>query len=255
MGAMSASHRGVARFGLVTKGVLYALLAVLALQIAVGSSVQADSQGALRSVARSPFGAFLLALLALGFAGYAAWQAYAAWTGDDWLSRASAAFRALIWTGLTVTGVRVLFNAGGSARQEESITARLLDLPFGPWLVGAIGVAIAAGGLALLRHIRGHRYFDDLRPLPAGTTRFVKIITVTGLAARSGVYVMAGAFLIRAALRHKANSGVGLDGALSRVSHEPYGTYVLAAVACGLAAYALWCLVRARYEDIERSDG
>ena len=252
---MNAHRRHIARFGLVAKGVLYALLAVLALQIAIGSKVQADSQGALRTVARSRFGVGLLAVLALGFAGYAAWQAYVAWSGDGGWSRVSAGFRALMWGGVTVTAVRVVFSAGGSSQQEESLTARLLDMPFGTWLVGAVGVAVAAGGLALLRHIRGHRYFDDLRPLPPGTTRVVKIITVTGIAARAGVYALAGAFLVRAAMRHKANSGVGLDGALSRVSNEPYGTYVLAAVAGGLAAYAVWCWVRARYEDIERSDG
>lgn len=252
---MSASHRGVARIGLVTKGVLYALLALLALQIAMGDGAQADSDGALRAVASQPSGTFLLVLLALGFAGYASWQAYAAWTADDWQSRAGATLRTLIWGGLTVSAVRYVFEAGGKGNAEESLTARLLDMPFGPWMVGAVGVAVAIGGLVLLRALRGHKYFDDLRPLPPGTTRWVKIITVTGISARAGVYVMAGAFLVRAAVRHKANSGVGLDGALSRVSNEPYGTYVLAAVAGGLTAYALWCWVRARYEDIERSDG
>lgn len=252
---MSASHRGIARFGLVAKGVLYGLLALLALQIALGGGAEADSQGALRAVAHQPFGTFLLSVLALGFAGYACWQGYEAWTEHEWSSRANAAFRAVVWAVMTVSAVRFLFASGGAPNQEESFTARLLDLSFGPWLVGAIGVAVAAGGLALLRHLRDHRYFDNLRPVPRGTTRLVKVVTVTGIAARAGVYAMAGAFLVRAALRHKANSGVGLDGALSKVSHEPYGTYVLAAVAGGLLAYGMWCLVRARFEDIERSDG
>lgn len=252
---MSSSQRNLARFGLIAKGVLYALLAILALQIAMGSNAQADSQGALRAVSSGPFGAVLIGLLALGLAGYSGWQWHAAWTGDEWRPRASAGLRAAVYSALTLSAARLLFSAGGSGSTEQSITARLLDLPFGPWLVGLAGVAIAVVGLALLRRIRGHQYFDDLKPMPPRTTRAVKIVSVTGIAARAGVYAMIGAFLVRAALRHKVNSGVGLDGALSKVSNEPYGTYVLAAVAGGFAAYAVWCWVRARYEDIERSDG
>lgn len=252
---MTASHRGVARFGLAAKGFLYALLAVLVLQIAAGNGGDADSQGALRAVAASPFGAFLLALLGLGFSGYAGWQAYAAWTGDEWSARVSAAFRAVIWSSIAVMAARYVFAAGVDRNAEESLTARLLDLPWGQWLVGAAGVVVAIGGMSLLRHLRGDRCFDDLRPLPPHTRRLVKVVTVTGISAKAGVYTLAGAFLVRAALRHEANSGVGLDGALSKVSAEPYGTYVLTVVAAGLAAYAAWCWVRARYEDIERSDG
>lgn len=252
---MTATHRGVARFGLVAKGVLHALLAVLALQIALGSGADADGQGALRAVASRPLGTFLLVLLALGFAGYAAWQAYEAWTGDEWRPRISAGLRGLIYSSLAVSAMRYVFAAGGKRNAEESVTAELLQLPFGPWLVGIAGVAIAVVGLSLLRGVRGDRCFEDLKPVPPGTRRMVKIVSVTGISAKAGVYALAGAFLVRAALRHKANSGVGLDGALSKVSNEPYGTYVLAAVAAGLAAYAVWCWVRARYEDIERSDG
>ena len=252
---MTASHRGVARFGLVAKGVLYALLAVLVMQIAAGDGAQADGQGALRAVASRPLGSLLLAVLALGFAGYAGWQAYAAWTGDEWRARISAAVRAVIWSGLAVTATRYLFSAGASRNTEQSVTARLLQLPLGAWLVGLVGVAVAVAGLAQLRHLRGHRYFDDLKPMPARTMRWVKVVTVTGISAKAGVYALAGAFLVRAAVRHKANSGVGLDGALSRVANEPFGTYVLVAVATGLVAYAVWCWVRARFEDIERSDG
>jgi drug/metabolite transporter superfamily protein YnfA len=80
-------------------------------------------------------------------------------------------------------------------------------------------------------------------------------VTVTGITAKAAVYALTGAFLIRAAVREEARSGVGLDGALSTLAREPYGSYLLAAVAGGFAAYALWCWVRARYENIELSDG
>ena len=252
---MSAAHRGIARTGLIAKGVLYALLAVLALQIALGNSAEADSQGALRAVASRPFGTVMLVVLALGFTGYAGWQLRCAVKGDEWLPRLAAGARAVVWGALAFSAAKFVVRAGQRANAEQSITARLLAHPVGPWLVGAAGVAIAVVGLMHLRHLRGHDYLDDLKPIPETNRRLVSAVALMGIGAKAGVYFMAGAFLVRAAVNHRAMGGVGLDGALSTVARQPYGTYVLVAVASGLAAYAAWCWVRARYENVEQSDG
>ena len=252
---MSRTSSRLARFGLAAKGALYALLAVLALQIAFGNPADADSQGALQSVARRPCGAVMLGVLAGGFAGYAAWQGRCAVRGDEWFPRAAAAVRFVLWAGLAYTATRSIVTAGGGSNVERSMTARVLDMPLGPWVVGGGGLAVIAVGLSFLRHLRDDAYLDDLRPLPQHTRRTVATITHIGIGAKAGVYVLVGAFLVQAAMQHHSNSGVGLDGALSTVAQQPYGTYVLAAVAGGFAAYALWCWVRARYENVESSDG
>lgn len=252
---MSTAGHSIARLGLVAKGTLYALLTVLAAQIAFGNGAEADSQGALRAIAGKPLGSVILSVLALGFAGYAGWQAHAAWTADEWRERLPPIGRCAVWAALSTSAVRFLMRAGTPPNSEESLTARLLDLPPGQLLVGALGLAVVAIGVSFLRHLRDHRYIDSLRPLPARTRRIVKVVTVTGITAKAGVYALAGAFLVRAAVRHQPGAGVGLDGALSAVAREAYGTYVLVAVTGGLAAYAVWCWVRARYENIEESNG
>lgn len=252
---MPAANRGIARAGLIAKGVLYAVLALLALQIALGNGAEADSQGALREVASRPFGTAMLVVLGLGFAGYAGWQLRCAVKGDEWLARLAAGARSLVWGALAYTAAKYVVSARQPANTEQSITARLLTHPVGPWLVGAAGLALAAVGLMHLRHLRGRGYLEDLKPIPATNRRFVSAVAVVGIGAKAGVYVLAGAFLVRAAVNHEAMGGVGLDGALSTVAHQPFGTYVLVAVAGGLAAYAVWCWVRARYENVEQSDG
>ncbi len=47
---------------------------------------------------------------------------------------------------------------------------------------------------------------------------------------------------------------LGLAGFTSE-QQQQLGSMLNRAVSGGLAAYAVWCWVRARYEDIERSDG
>lgn len=255
--AANGAANGLARAGLAAKGLLYVLLAVVVLQLAVpgGGSEQADSEGALRSLSGTPGGTALLAALAVGFGLYALWQARCVWTGDDTASRLAASGRALLWAGIAFNAGQITLGGGGGAQDEQSITAAVLNAPFGTWIVATVGVVIIVVAVSLLRHVRGNSYLDDLRPLPQRTRRAVAVAATIGIAAKTLVYALAGAFLIRAAVLHEPDSGVGLDGALSEVAQEPYGTFVLGAAAIGMAAYALWCGLRARYEDVERSDG
>ena len=252
---MPTAARHLARVGLAAKGVLYVLLAVLALRLAFGDKADADAQGALRAIAGEPLGTVMLGALSLGFAIYAGWQWWSAWTADKTFARIGAVGRGVVWSGLAISAARFIVQAGTPPKQEESLTARLLDLPFGPWLIAAGGAAAIIIGIVFLRHLKDHRYLDNLKTLPARTQTAVKTVTVTGIFAKSLVYALVGGFLIRAAVRHKANSGIGLDGALGQLSQAAYGTYALVALAFGLAAYAAWCWVRAAYENVRESNG
>ena len=249
--------RGAVRFGLIARGVMFGLLSLLALRLAFGDgSGSADSQGALRTVAGGPLGSVLLISLALGLGVYAAWQAICVKNADGWHDRLAAGARTLVWGALAVTAARYVFSsASGGGNQEESITAALLNWPFGTWIVAGAGLVVIGIGLAFLRKLPQHEHHEDLKPMSQRERKVVSTAAVVGLIGRTIVFVLTGAFLIRAAVTHDPDQGVGLDGALSQVAQEPYGTYVLVAVSIGMAAYAVWCMLRTKYEDIDRSDG
>jgi hypothetical protein len=248
---------GVARAGLVAKGLLYALLAVVVLKLALpgGGGEQADSEGALRSLTGTTGGTALLAALAFGFGFYALWQGWCVINGEDTKARLAAAGRGLLWAGISFNAGQIAMGAGKGGQDESSITATVLNAPFGTWIVAAVGVAVIAVAAMVLRHVNDDRHMEDLRPMPQRTRKVVATAATVGIVAKTLVYGLAGAFLIRAAVRHEPNNGVGLDGALSQIAKESYGVYVLSAAALGMAAYAVWCGLRARYEDLERSDG
>jgi succinate dehydrogenase/fumarate reductase cytochrome b subunit len=65
----------LARAGLTARGIIYALIGILAIEIAFGNSGhRADQSGAVRVVASTPVGTLLLWLLVGGFIGMALWR-------------------------------------------------------------------------------------------------------------------------------------------------------------------------------------
>ena len=138
------------RAGLVAKAVLYAVVGLLAIQVARGGREESpDRHGALRAIAEQPFGKGLLTLLALGLAGYALWQLAQAILDRDnegegpkgprQTSR-GAGKRAgtAILCGLTVS---TLVGNGSGGGNEQKTTAGVFDRPFGRYLVYAAGLA------------------------------------------------------------------------------------------------------------------
>jgi hypothetical protein len=73
---------------------------------------------------------------------------------------------------------------------------------------------------------------------------------VVGHAARGVVFGLVGVFLAKAAIEYDPNEAIGVDGALLKVANASYGTLLLGLVAAGLVAYAVYCLVEARYRRI-----
>jgi hypothetical protein len=57
-------------------------------------------------------------------------------------------------------------------------------------------------------------------------------------------------FVIRAAIAHDAGQARGVGGALRALEAQPYGFWLLAAVAVGLAAYGVFEIAEARYRRI-----
>ena len=71
-----------------------------------------------------------------------------------------------------------------------------------------------------------------------------------GLLARGVVFGLIGAFVIKAALDYNPRDAIGLDGALQKLAHQAYGQWLLGLTAAGLLAYAIFCLVEARYRRV-----
>src|SRR3954452_19502413 len=118
----------LARVGLFAKGVSFALVGVLALELALGRGGESTSrQGALATPPEETFAPTLVVALAIGFAAYALWriaQAFFEREEDDsklWAKRVGYLGRAAIYFGLTYSVLKI---AGGSPAHSQNESAR-----------------------------------------------------------------------------------------------------------------------------------
>ena len=253
---------GLARAGLVARGVLYVTIGALALQVATGRKDQkADKQGALTTLARQPLGKVLIVTMAVGFAGYALWRFLDAVLDTDGegsdlsgvAKRAADFARGLLYTSFFVTAVRLITGSSGEDQsQEADLTSKVLAAPLGRVAVAVVGLAIMGGGIYTGYRAVTRKYKKKLRTGEMSQTvrRWVTAVASLGMAARMVVFLMVGTFLVRAAIRYDPNQAVGVDGALKRLADRPYGPWLLAVVAVGLFTYGLYSFVEARYRKV-----
>jgi hypothetical protein len=242
--------------GLVARGVLYVVLAVLALGLVLGDrrGNDVDARGAMEELARHGYGVVLLVVLAIGFAAFAVWFAYEALTGHqtgrDRSDRLADAGRAVVYGALCGLAVSFLFSAnrgGDTDRKQQSWTARVLEWPAGRLLVGAVGLVALGVGLYLVwRAVSGGRQ-DSRAVLEAAPreTRVVHVLGALGNVARGAVVALIGIFVIAAAFEHDAGETTGIDGSLKRLLDERYGGAFVVIVAAGLAAFGVYSIARA----------
>jgi hypothetical protein len=143
-------------------------------------------------------------------------------------------------------------SGGGGGGNEQKTTGGVFDLPLGRWLVGAVALVFVAMGV-----FNGYRAVTCKfnRKLKKGEMNDAEeaaatTLGVLGHLARFVIFGLVGLFLLKATWEYDAKEARGLDGALLELSQQPYGPFLLGAVAVGLIAYALYCFVQARYRRI-----
>jgi uncharacterized protein DUF1206 len=258
--ARSTLFEWTSRAGFVARGVIYGIIGILALELALGAGGKVtDQQGALKTIAHQPFGEILLILVAIGLGGYAVWRFVRAALGhgpessDSGFDRVAALASGVVYAGLCFVAVKVLLNdKASSSGNPHKAAAGVLGWPAGTWLVGIAGAIMF--GVGLYQGYRGlsKDFLHDSKTeemKPAERTWICRL-GVFGHLARMVVFCLVGVFLVKAALDYDPSAAIGLDGALAKIVNASYGPWLLAIVACGLIAFALYSVSDARYRRI-----
>jgi hypothetical protein len=255
----------LARMGIAARGVVYALVGILAMQTAFGNrgNQETDTRSALQMVAEQSRA--LLWLLALGLFGYALWRVIQGVMdpenkGSDpkgLAIRAGRVVSGLIYGGLALAAVRIANGSGGGdsgagGGNTQEWTAELMTKPFGRWLIALIGIGIMIGGLWQIWRGWNEKFRKNLKLQEMDATEQKLAINTgkLGLIARGIVFLLSGWFVLQAALRFDPSEARGLAGALDALARQPSGPWLLAFVALGLIAFGAYSLLLARYRRI-----
>lgn len=249
----------LARLGYAAKGVVYGLVAWIAIKAGMASGDAGGATEALASLTDENGGRWMLAAIAIGLLAHVIWRLIQALM-DPEHSRTDAkriairlfyALSAVIYGSLAFTAWDLSQGQGaGSGNGQQIWIGRLLEQPFGSWLVMAAGLGVIAYGVhQLIKAFRG----DVNRRLGYGAAvdrRWLTLVGRIGIAARGVVLVPVGWFAFRAGQAYRAEEAADTGEVLSMLG----GGAMLTAVGVGLLAYALHQVAKAAYRRIERPD-
>jgi hypothetical protein len=257
--ADSTPVRLAARIGIGAYGLTHVLIAFLAVQVAFGdSSERTDQSGAFRTLADDPLGVVLLWVLAIGFAAVVLWRTYEALRGFSWETerwralrrRAQSAGRAVVFAVLCGLAVTTALGGGGGGGGQGA-TAGVLGLPGGQILVAIVGVGIVVTGGFTVWNGWEKSFRDDMTlPIDPMVRTIVVRSGQIGYIAKGLALLLVGVLVVVAAVRFDPGQASGLDAALKTLVDQPYGPYLLVAMALGLFAYGVFCFFDARYHRI-----
>jgi fumarate reductase subunit D len=257
----SAGFERFARLGLAARTLVWSTIAVLTLLLALGRASQPDQSGALQALSRTPFGAVLLVLVAVGFVAVALYRLLTAAVGhrdqppgrQRWGLRVKSGFEALLYVLAAVSAVRFVLGSGqDSEKQTRSTTAQVMDLPGGREVIGLVGVVVVVVALLMAWRAARADHADDIRrsAMPDALKRPAIVIGAVGLAGRNLVIALVGGFLVDAAARYEPGSAKGLDSTLLTLADRPFGSALLLVAAAALLAYGVWSVVETVWRDV-----
>jgi hypothetical protein len=262
----------MARIGVVARGIVFLVLAVLVARIASGAlggdstGKAASGPGVARTVAAQTGGRVMLFALAVGALCYAlfglfdaALRHHESSDAKKWAERGVSLWAFFTYGAFSGYSFYTAFsgnNESGSSRQEgaeqSQWSARVLRWPGGQLLLLAIGIALFVAAAALaVRAVRGtfRKRLDEHR-----MSRPVRRTTVTlgtlGLLGRASLFAIVGWFVTDAAIENNPSNGKGVDGSIRSLANDNGGAALLWVVAIALIAFGLYLFLEARYRRV-----
>ena len=257
-------HR-LARLGYAAEGLLYVIVggAAAAAAVNVGGRVR-GTRGALNLIVAQPFGRLFVAFVAVGLCGYIlrrfvqVFVEPADGTPPVALVRALRRFvfalSGLAHIGIALAALRLLLGPAVLSQEGRNpsrgwATLLLVWRPLDGWLTLLVGLVVIGVALFYFYKAVSRRFTMDLEleRMSRRVERATLACGIAGYAGRGVAFLITGAFLTYAGWFVEEVEARGYGDILRAVEAQPFGWWVLIAVAAGLIAYGLYLLLAARY--------
>jgi Domain of Unknown Function (DUF1206) len=251
--------RALPKVGLSARATAYLILGGIAMDILLGSRAkQASSTGAFEVIAHQPAGRVLLTILVFGLVAYAAWRFLQAAAGEQRRGEEETALKRIGWLAIGIGYLLLAYEAvqvvvSGSGNQTSSnatpLSRTLLEHSGGQFLLGALGIALGAGGIGLLAWAgsQGFSRYLRLRARPMFVEVGGRVVETFGQATRGGIVTAIGFSFVVAAVRNRPHDSKGLDTALLSLASNADTRWIVGVIAAGMFCYGIASLVEAVY--------
>lgn len=256
----SKPFRLVARVGIGSRVAIYVVLAALTVQVvAIGhSSSPTDAQGAFQAVGSAPGGIGYLAVLAGTLAAYAAWRALQSASGrggaDGLWQRIGVALSGVLYVAFCAEAIDVALGSKGSGagQHEASVAATVLSWPAGVILLGAAGVCLGLGAVALAVFGIRRDYTKVLSPRrhPDRWLLAARVLGGAGDLGRAGALALVAIALVGAAVDGHGAASASLSQQLQVLSHHAGGSVAICVIGAGFLAFAAYSAVELAHRKV-----
>ncbi|MDC7994088.1 DUF1206 domain-containing protein [Altibacter sp. HG106] len=255
---MGKKRENFARFGMVAKGMVYALIGALTTLAAFNLGGSRSGQSTvLEFLARQPYGMVLLIVIAVGLFGYAFFRCYEAFynTEEGWNELKGAVKRigflvsAIFYGALGVSATTMVISSNSNAGDTPYIQ-QLLDTPYGNYIIAFIALCILGKGLFQFYKAYSKKFKEEVQEssLSRKAQKVLIRAGVIGFSARGVVSSIVAYLLFKVSLGSKDS----MDGKVEAFNflQNTFGAAVMGIVALGLVSYGIFMFIQAKYPKV-----
>lgn len=250
------------RFGHAAKGFLYGLIGLFAMRGVIYDGESAGgSELVLATLGDQAIGSLVLAMLAVGLAGYSLWRFVQMLVDPGHLNqqldfhhfvqRCGYGFSGFTYMGIGYTAGRLAIGLTVDFKDTaEEIAEVLFEYPIGPWALFASGVSVILIGFAYVYGAISGSFISEFQPqLYTAVKQSTVLMGKIGFTARGVSFMLIGAYLVKAAYLTDDDTVGGLGQVLDRLDDQPFGKVWLTAIAVGFFAYAIYMIMASFYRQ------
>ena len=250
-----------ARFGLISKGIVYFLMGTLSVLAALGLSAEkGDKAEAFKVIYEQPFGQIILIGVALGLLGYVMLRFFQAFKNTEnkrknfkgALDRIGYAMSAILYLAIGAYALKLAFAGAGSEGSDsrQFIVSKVFEYPGGEYIIAVASLVVIGMGIyQIFRGISG-RFMKKVNLYKSNMKDAFKTTGTIGYISRGIVLGIIGYFLFHAAMVSDPDEAQGTGAAFDFLQNK-FGSVMMAIVAVGLAGYGVFSFVKAKYQKID----
>lgn len=257
----------MARIGLLARGLVFLLVGALGMQTAIVGSIRTvGPKEVFFEIALQPYGRTILISITIGLFAFSTWRFIQALLDPEEADKGPKAFfvrsglfiSAVLHMGLGYSALKIATELGLNTGNQsmENWIAFFFGLPFGPWVIGAIGTGMIIVGLFQLFETYTVAFADKIviQRMNPETRRIVFFLGIFGRTALQIILILLGGFLVNAAWAYNPRKAAGLAETLDTIARQTYGSWMLGGISAGLFSYGCFVLILIVFRRFYKED-